>query len=184
MSNATANGFTAAARSLRSTVLPALPATHATAAEQVSVVASALDFHAQRSGHEYPRRVRELGHYDAMARSLVALLSDDPVLRVECAALSEAIRQHPVGALPDYDEVIRVRARLAEAVSVVVQRAHERRHPNLAAVRRTVLLHSGAVVDLHRSWFAPLGSDPAPSTLVPLRDLLHSESPITPEELS
>ena len=172
MVNKSANTFGAAARSLRTTVTPALGESNSLAAEQVRVIAGVLDFYRDRAQHEYPRKLYEFRTYLALAERLSGYLDVDRDARSLLVDALEQARATDRLAVPEYGQLDRATDELTRAIAGIVRSARSTDPDTGAEISRLVLDHSRPLVEMQRSWFLPQGVDPDPAAVPPLRSLL------------
>ncbi|MFC9553415.1 hypothetical protein ACFTWF_21425 [Rhodococcus sp. NPDC056960] len=172
MVNKSANTFDAAARSLRTTVTPALGESNSLATEQVRVIAGVLDFYRDRAHHEYPRKLYEFRTYLALAERLSGYREVDHEARSLLKDALEDARTTDRLTVPEYGQLDRATDELTRAIAGIVRSARST-DPDLGAeVSRIVLDHSRPLVEMQRSWFLPQGVDPDPAAVPPLCSLL------------
>lgn len=173
MADVTENTLRAAIKALTDVVAPSVDPTDALANEQLRLVVDYLEFVHNRLDFLYERDRFELRHHLAMARSLMDL---GPT----CSAAAAAAMQAAVGAgvgtyalsgasMPDLKAASAV---LAAAIRVLVREAPAFDEAMRCKVERCVLDMSDHRLTFDRSWYMPLGFDPAPGEVPMLSVIL------------
>jgi hypothetical protein len=173
MADVTENDLRAAIRALTDVVAPSVDATDALATEQLRLVVDYLRFLQSRIDVLYDRDRLELQQHLKMARSLLAL--DPPVGRGLAARWRQAIASgadtlQKVGAgMPSLKAAT---SELAAVVREVVRESQAMEGAIRQRIEFTVLECSEERTRFERSWYLPLGFDPARAEVEPLSMLL------------
>jgi len=158
MADHTAAGLRTAIKSLKDVVAPAIDQANPLAGEQLRMVCAYLALVAEQLPHRAARIRFELRSATRLADSLVPLAVACPARAREAldAALATARRlQAAVDA--DELEIEHATSGLNAAISTIVRTAGAADDAARREIERAVVFDSKALLDAHRTWYAPLG---------------------------
>jgi len=166
----TENTLRAVLKALDDVIAPAIDPSDGVAREQLRLVTDYIRFVQLRLDHLGDRERFELRHHLGLGRQLQALAA--PASESVRHALDEAIATG-AGLLAGTHSMADLRAAnaaLAGAARRLVREAAGYPAGPRRAIEMTVLDASDARIDFERSWYLPLGFDPAPAEARPLAD--------------
>jgi hypothetical protein len=173
MADVTENDLRAAIRALTDVVAPSVDATDALATEQLRLVVDYLRFLQSRLDVLYDRDRLELQQHLKMARALMAL--EAPIGRGLAARCQRAMAAGADSLNKTGEPMPALKAATAELAAVVREVVRESQAMEGAIRQRiefTVLECSEERTRFERSWYLPLGFDPARGEVEPLSTLL------------
>ena len=168
----TETGIRGVIKALTDTIAPAVDRTDPLAQEQLRLCVDYLEFLCSRLDHLHARARFELADAASLARAASqAVKIDDPVLwRDLTCTVSRADRilaDPGAGTTMVKDctmDLCAVVRDLVRALAGDTAAAHE--------IGELVIEHSRAQVEFERSWYGPMGFDPAPATATPFEAFL------------
>ena len=178
MADVTDNGLRAAVKALTDVVAAAIDPSDPLAKEQLRLVVDYLQFVRSRLDFLHDRARFEMRHHLATARALQALpapFSAQSRLVLQSAVSVGALTQASADA--STVAVKEAAAALAATVREFVREAGGFAPEWRAGVERCVLEAADELIRFERSWYEPLGFDPAPGELIPLATLLANALP-------
>ncbi|KDA05470.1 hypothetical protein DC31_16130 [Microbacterium sp. CH12i] len=161
------NTLTAAVRSMRDVIIPAVDGSDPLALEQAKIVAQVLDFVEQRIDHVHEHARFEMLHYGALVRQIrddVAVFS--PALGREIDQELESFVEVVVDPQANTETVAEEAMALSQLVSASV-RASQGEASGIR-VELAVLDAAKELLDMQRAWFLPQGWETDPSVVPPL----------------
>ena len=173
MADVTENTLRAAIKALKDVIAPSVDRDDALANEQIRLVTQYLEFTGERLDLLYERDRFELAHHLQMARTLTALsthASDQVATSLE-AAIAQGTGAYNRAGLPP-GELKAASASLACAVRMLVREASTYPASVSKKIQSVVLDLSQERVAFERSWYLPLGFDPAPGEVPPISSVL------------
>lgn len=165
-------GLRAVVKALTDVVAPAVNPADPLASEQLRLAVDYIEFVRSRLDFFYDRERFDLQHHLAMARSLHEIAG--PLSLEGAPALQDAI-DAGARAIGEAGTSIRAlkaaTAGLAAAMAPIIRGAADLDEPARRKIERCVLEATEARIAFERSWYLPLGFDPAPNEVQSLQDL-------------
>jgi hypothetical protein len=172
----TSVGLRAAVRALADVVSPAVDPNDARAKEQLRLAIDYIEFVLERLDFFHDRELFDLRHHLEMAEAVQEII--EPLALPEAAALGTAI-ERGVQTLPQHRTPVRAMkdttAALAAAIAAVVREAPRFDKMIRTNIEQCVLRAGKARFAFERSWYLPLGLDPDPGEVRPLRFIVNPE---------
>jgi len=168
----TDTGLRAVVKSLTDVVAPAVNPGDPLASEQLRLAVDYVEFMRSRVDFLYDRELFELRHNLGMARTMDAVVR--PLGGTGAAALKAAIADaEAVGreAGVSIRKLKATTAALAAAIATIVRDAQAMDEAARRKIERCVLDAMDERTAFDRSWYLPLGFDPAPGEVKKLEDL-------------
>ena len=167
MTDVTDSTLRAAARALRNVVAPALDPANAIAHEQLRLAIEYVEFTATRAAMIGDRARFEFNHYHKLTQALQQYAQ--PASELVHTALTEALTAaDQLAPAASTRRTTAVTAALTRAIRLLVREARHFEPAPRAAIERTVLDSSAALIAFERAWYHPLGFDPSPQDAEPL----------------
>ncbi len=171
------NAFLACQRALEDMILPAIDEANPLAVEQAQLVLRMLGLLRARATLLHPKARKELELNRSAALAVAGpLRALDPTvadrLEVEAGAAGHLLAD-PAATT---DALNRSAAAIASLIGTAVGACGPRDDPAARQVERIAIDSQGALIDLHRAWFAPTGFDDT-AHLPPLDILLAAPKP-------
>ena len=178
MADVTDNGLRAAVKALTDVVAPSIDPTDPLAKEQLRLVVDYLQFVRSRLDFLHDRARFEMNHHLATARALQALGAPFSAENRDLLdATVSAGLQTQASVEASTVSVKEVSASLAAIARELVREAASFAPELRGPIERCVLLAADEIIRFERSWYLPLGFDPAPGDVVPLASLLANALP-------
>ncbi|WP_067899535.1 hypothetical protein [Nocardia vaccinii] len=177
MADHSENSLRAVIKSLRDIVGPAVDPADPLATEQLTLSIAYLEFLRERLAHMHSRAMFELEHHRRIAGSVLDIVGDTEIaaaLRGSARAGEQAVRD----AGGDTAALREATAAIAAALRTVLRADVE---PELRSeVERAVMAAIPERVDFERSWYLPMGFDPAPHSARPLEEIMSTDRSLAP----
>jgi hypothetical protein len=173
--------LTSMLKAMREVIAPAIEAGNDLAQEQAQLMIAQLTLIARQ--WDQAARYETLCHHAliALARTLSTEARGGEHTLHAAAALTEAIKQHALDAIPSPDKKTLDEARIAisAAIDALVQASMIDSNPDFhAASANAILEHAELQTWRDRVWFAEAGLDPERATLPTLEEMLAAGSRI------
>lgn len=178
MADVTDNGLRAAVKALTDVVAPSIDPTDPLAKEQLRLVVDYLQFVRSRLDFLHDRARFEMNHHLATAQALQALSAPfSSENRDLLDATVSAGLQAQASVEASTVSVKEVSASLAAITRELVREAASFAAEWRGPIERCVLMAANEIIRFERSWYMPLGFDPAPGEVEPLASLLANALP-------
>jgi len=169
----TDTGLRAVVKALTDVIGPAVNTTDPLASEQLRLTVDYIEFVRSRIDFLYDRERFDLHHHLDMAKALDEIVDASDF--AERIALKNAIE---AGMRADAAPGLSIRAlkettaALAAAIAALIRKAQTLNETTRQRIERHVLEASDARIAFERSWYLPLGFDPAPGEVKTLEEFL------------
>ncbi|MFF3572662.1 hypothetical protein [Nocardia jiangxiensis] len=177
MTDHSENSLGAVVKSLRDIVGPAVDPVDPLAQEQLALSIGYLEFLRDRLAHVHTRARFELDHHRRIARSVLEIVSDAEIangLRSSVRAGEQAARD----ADGETHAIERATAAIAADLRTVLRA--DLQPPVQEEVERAVMAAMPERVEFERSWYLPMGFDPAPDSAQPLVEFIAAYESLPP----
>lgn len=165
-------GLRAIGKSLSDVVAPAVNRADPLAGEQLRLAIDYVEFVRNRLDYYYDREQFELRHHLGMARTLrdIAPSIGDARLTVLKTAIADGERTQATAGVSSR-KLKRITASLAAVIAAIVRQSASMDESIRTKIERSVLEATDERIAFERSWYLPLGFDPAPTEVVKLEVL-------------
>lgn len=171
------NAFLACQRALEDMVLPAIDRANPLAVEQAQLVLRMLGLLRARATLLHPKARKELELNRSAALAVAGPLRTlDPTAADRLEAEAGAAGHLLADPAAPTDALNQAAAGIAAHLSAAIATCGPRDDPAARQVERIAIDSQGALIDLHRAWFAPTGFDNT-ADLPPLDNLLAAPTP-------
>jgi hypothetical protein len=166
------NGLRAIIKSLRDVVAPALAADDAIARQELHFAQSNLQFLLERIDLIHLRERFTLRHYVTMAKAVRdAAEGKDEINTIMAPAITvgDEVLTDPTAGTVAYRAAT---SALTAGLREVIRTSGDVSDPIGARLKRLVVERSEDLIEMNRSWYLPLGFDPAPNEVNPIQEWL------------
>jgi hypothetical protein len=168
------NSFRAAIKALDDVVAPAVDRTNPLAVEQLRLVSQFLSFYRSRRPSILAYERAELELYRELSLELHAIVPDAHS-ELRNALLDAATKARSAGDGADANIVASLTSELTELISQLVDALQGAEPRVRREAERMIVERSGAVLELKRAWFSPLGFESVSGADRTLESLLSAD---------